>query len=182
MNPHLDGEGGTGLYHTSRSRYRTHPRRWEVCIGKRPHLHEGWGCRPPPHLVEPLPDSPAMVGGAHRQVSTPGQRSGCWPPPHHVVSFLDSPTMVEGAHRQVSMGRGALVVATPAKTFRDWPVMVGGAHRRSSTPRWREWEELPHRAEPFSGFACDSGRHAPANRRCLDGGSGRCRHTAWSRF
>jgi hypothetical protein len=40
-------------------------------------------CQPPPNLAEPLPDSTAMVGDAHRQASMPGRRSGCRPPPHH---------------------------------------------------------------------------------------------------
>jgi len=50
--------------HTSRSRYRIRPRKWEARTGKIT-CRDREGRRSPPHYAEPLPDSPALVGGAH---------------------------------------------------------------------------------------------------------------------
>jgi hypothetical protein len=96
----MDGGGDANRGHTSRSHHRARPQRWEERTGSRPHLDKrgtpvaaatrgavvglardgdgsclgGGGCRSQPHLTEPFSDSPATVGGVHRQPSTPRRR------------------------------------------------------------------------------------------------------------
>jgi hypothetical protein len=107
--PRPDEErNGAGRRHTLRSRLRTHRRRWEARTGKCPHMErERWW--PPPHHAEPYSDSPATVGGVHRQ------------PPHLAEPFPDSPATVGGVHRQVL-------------TLRRWGWVPAAATPRGAVP------------------------------------------------
>jgi hypothetical protein len=149
-------------------------------MGKYPRLVRGGGCRPPPHRAEPLPDSPATMGGAHQLSSTPGWRlgglldiatpcraisglardsgrcalaseGGCRSPPHRAEPFPDSPTTVGGAHRLACVGRRHTVRSRTRTRPQRWEVRTDQRVSVAATPRGA-----------VAGIARDGGWRAPS--------------------
>jgi hypothetical protein len=91
----------------------------------------------------PFLSSPALVGGAHQQMSMPEQREmGDAGHRHTAWSHSDSFAMMGGGHRQASAPGQRKGGCQPpphlAEPIPDSPVLVGGAHRPASTLGRRE--------------------------------------------
>jgi hypothetical protein len=127
---------GAGRRHTARSRSWTCPRRWEARIGKRPSPKKG-GCQPPPYRAEPFSNSPATVGGAHRQAFQDWMKGGGASCRHTIRSRSRTrPRLWEArtGGRPHLDGEGCRPPPHRTKPFTDSLTMVGGAHRQTSTP------------------------------------------------
>jgi hypothetical protein len=115
-------------------------------------------CRPLPHNAEPFPDLPALVGGAHRQVFTPGAEGV--PTTATLRGAVPGLACNDGRRTPASVRAwaergGVSTAATPRGAVSGLAHMVGGAHRQSSICLdGGGCRPPPHRAEPFN--------HSPA--------------------
>jgi hypothetical protein len=136
-------------------------------------------CRPLPHLTGPLLDSPATVGGAHRQASMPGWRRGAG---HRHTTRRHSRTQPRWweARTGKRWGRGAPIAATPRGAV---PRLTRDGRRRPPT-NVNAWTEgvggatTPRGAVP--GLSRDGGSYAPTPPTCCHHGhrNGRRRRSA----